>query len=92
MPTQYEYFGTWSTDSSSTMPNLCIYSALVKVGRQRYFYGNTHLADATFGYHPHPWRILIRRITVIAMLVRSTAATDWARRHWQRTALALDAT
>lgn len=67
--TTREYFGIWIVNVLLTILSLGIYSAWAKVRRQRYFYGNTHLAGATFDYHAHPWRILVGRIIVIAMLV-----------------------
>lgn len=67
--TTREYFGIWIVNVLLTILTLGIYSAWAKVRRQRYFYGNTHLAGATFDYHAHPWRILVGRIIVIAMLV-----------------------
>ena len=52
-----------------TIVTLGIYSAWAKVRRQRYFYGNTSLAGASFDYHARPVQILIGRIVVLAMLV-----------------------
>ncbi|MCX8567878.1 YjgN family protein [Aminobacter sp. MET-1] len=67
--TPREYFGIWIVNVLLTILTLGIYSAWAKVRRQRYFYGNTHLAGATFDYHALPWRILVGRIIVVAMLV-----------------------
>ena len=44
-----------------TIVTLGVYSAWAKVRRQRYFYGNTWLAGASFDYHARPVRILIGR-------------------------------
>ncbi len=67
--TAREYFGIWIVNVLLTILTLGIYSAWAKVRRQRYFYGNTHLAGATFDYHALPWRILVGRIIVVTMLV-----------------------
>ncbi|MEO5324377.1 YjgN family protein [Mesorhizobium sp. CC13] len=67
--TAREYFGIWIVNVLLTILTLGIYSAWAKVRRQRYFYGNTHLAGATFDYHALPWRILVGRVIVLLMLV-----------------------
>ncbi|MEJ6783322.1 YjgN family protein [Aminobacter sp. Piv2-1] len=67
--TAREYFGIWIVNVLLTILTLGVYSAWAKVRRQRYFYGNTHLAGATFDYHALPWRILVGRIIVLVMLV-----------------------
>lgn len=64
-----EYFGIWIVNVLLTILTLGIYSAWAKVRRQRYFYGNTVLAGASFDYHAHPVRILVGRIIVLGMLV-----------------------
>lgn len=64
-----EYFGIWIVNVLLTIVTLGIYSAWAKVRRQRYFYGNTYLAGASFDYHARPLQILIGRIIVVAMLV-----------------------
>ena len=66
--TTREYFGIWIVNVLLTILTLGIYSAWAKVRRQRYFYGNTHLAGASFDYHARPVRILIGRIVVLAIL------------------------
>jgi uncharacterized membrane protein YjgN (DUF898 family) len=63
-----EYFGIWIVNVLLTIVTLGIYSAWAKVRRQRYFYGNTMLAGASFEYHARPAQILIGRIIVLAML------------------------
>lgn len=67
--TAREYFGIWIVNVLLTILTLGIYSAWAKVRRQRYFYGNTHLAGASFDYHALPWRILVGRIIVLVLLV-----------------------
>ena len=64
-----EYFGIWIVNVLLTIITLGIYSAWAKVRRQRYFYGNTSLAGASFDYHARPVQILIGRIIVLSMLV-----------------------
>lgn len=67
--TTREYFGIWIVNVLLTILTLGIYSAWAKVRRQRYFYGNTHLAGASFDYHALPWRILVGRIIVLSLLI-----------------------
>lgn len=67
--TTREYFGIWIVNVVLTILTLGIYSAWAKVRRQRYFYGNTHLAGANFDYHALPWRILVGRVFVLALLL-----------------------
>jgi uncharacterized membrane protein YjgN (DUF898 family) len=67
--TAREYFGIWIVNVLLTIVTLGIYSAWAKVRRQRYFYGNTHLAGASFDYHARPIQILIGRIIVLLLLV-----------------------
>jgi len=67
--TTREYFGIWIVNVLLTIVTLGIYSAWAKVRRQRYFYGNTWLAGASFDYHARPIRILIGRIIVLALIV-----------------------
>lgn len=57
-----EYFRIWIVNLALTIVTLGIYSAWAKVRKQRYFYGNTYLADSAFGYHADPIRILKGRI------------------------------
>ena len=63
-----QYFGIWIVNVLLTIVTLGIYSAWAKVRRQRYFYGNTHLAGSSFDYHAKPIKILIGRIIVLALL------------------------
>ena len=67
--TTREYFGIWIVNVLLTILTLGIYSAWAKVRRQRYFYGNTWLAGASFDYHARPMQILVGRIIVLALLV-----------------------
>jgi len=66
--TTREYFGIWIVNVLLTILTLGIYSAWAKVRRQRYFYGNTWLAGASFDYHARPMQILIGRIIVLVLL------------------------
>lgn len=63
-----EYFGIWIVNVLLTIVTLGVYSAWAKVRRLRYFYGNTHLAGASFDYHARPIRILVGRIIVLLLL------------------------
>lgn len=67
--TAKEYFGIWIVNVLLTIVTLGIYSAWAKVRRNRYFYGNTKLADGRFGYHARPKQILIGRILVVGYLI-----------------------
>ncbi|MBA8880251.1 YjgN family protein [Phyllobacterium myrsinacearum] len=64
-----EYFGIWIVNVLLTIVTLGIYSAWAKVRRNRYFYGNTALADGRFDYHARPKQILIGRILVVGYLI-----------------------
>jgi uncharacterized membrane protein YjgN (DUF898 family) len=64
-----EYFGIWIVNVLLTIVTIGIYSAWAKVRRQRYFYGNTHLAGSSFDYHARPGQILIGRIIVLVVLL-----------------------
>jgi uncharacterized membrane protein YjgN (DUF898 family) len=64
-----EYFGIWIVNIILTIITLGIYSAWAKVRRNRYFYGNTALADGRFDYHARPIQILIGQIIVIGFLI-----------------------
>jgi uncharacterized membrane protein YjgN (DUF898 family) len=67
--TAKEYFGIWIVNVLLTIVTLGIYSAWAKVRRNRYFYGNTKLADGWFDYHARPKQILIGRILVVGYLI-----------------------
>jgi uncharacterized membrane protein YjgN (DUF898 family) len=75
--TAREYFGIWIVNVLLTIVTLGIYSAWAKVRRQRYFYGNTWLAGASFDYHAHPLRILVGRIIVLTLLVAYNLALQF---------------
>lgn len=66
--TTREYFGIWIVNVLLTILTIGVYSAWAKVRRQRYFYGNTHLAGASFDYHARPVQILVGRIIVLLLL------------------------
>lgn len=67
--TAKEYFGIWIVNILLTIVTLGIYSAWAKVRRNRYFFGNTKLADGWFDYHARPKQILIGRILVVGYLI-----------------------
>ncbi|MGE0501641.1 MAG: YjgN family protein [Rhizobiaceae bacterium] len=75
--TAREYFGIWIVNVLLTIVTLGIYSAWAKVRRQRYFYGNTWLADASFEYHARPMPILFGRIVVVIILVAYNLAVEF---------------
>lgn len=75
--TAREYFGIWIVNVLLTILTLGIYSAWAKVRRQRYFYGNTHLAGASFEYHARPMQILVGRIVVLAVIVLYNLALNF---------------
>ncbi len=72
-----EYFGIWIVNILLTIVTLGIYSAWAKVRRNRYFYGNTHLAGASFDYHARPVQILIGRIVVLVVLIAYNLAVNF---------------
>jgi uncharacterized membrane protein YjgN (DUF898 family) len=75
--TTREYFGIWIVNVFLTIVTLGVYSAWAKVRRQRYFYGNTWLAGASFDYHARPVRILIGRLIVLGVLVAYNLALQF---------------
>jgi uncharacterized membrane protein YjgN (DUF898 family) len=75
--TTREYFGIWIVNVLLTIVTLGVYSAWAKVRRQRYFYGNTWLAGASFDYHARPIRILIGRLIVLGVLVAYNLALQF---------------
>ena len=75
--TAREYFGIWIVNVLLTIVTLGVYSAWAKVRRQRYFYGNTWLAGASFDYHARPVRILVGRLIVLAVLVAYNLALQF---------------
>ena len=46
----FEYFKIWIVNVLLSIATLGIYSAWAKVRTNRYFYGNTRVADATLEY------------------------------------------
>jgi len=63
-----EYFRIWIVNLLLSVVTLGIYSAWAKVRRERYFYGHTSVADATFGYHASPIAILKGRLIAYALV------------------------
>ncbi len=64
-----EYFKIWITNVFLTILTLGIYSAWAKVRRNRYFYGNTHLANTGFDYLAKPKNILKGRLLAFGVFV-----------------------
>jgi uncharacterized membrane protein YjgN (DUF898 family) len=60
-----EYFGIWIVNLLLSIVTLGIYSAWAKVRRNRYFYSNTHVAQASFDYQGNPIAILKGRVLAI---------------------------
>lgn len=63
-----EYFRIWIVNVLLTILTLGIYSAWAKVRTNRYFYGNTWVADSSFEYLADPVTILKGRLLAIAVL------------------------
>jgi uncharacterized membrane protein YjgN (DUF898 family) len=57
-----EYFGIWLSNLLLTIVTMGIYSAWAKVRRKQYFYNNTFLEQANFGYHATGIQILKGRL------------------------------
>lgn len=64
-----EFFRIWIVNTTLTIITLGIYSAWAKVRTNRYFYGNTHLAEHVFAYLAQPMAILIGRLIVLGVIV-----------------------
>ncbi len=64
-----EYFKIWIVNLCLTILTLGIYSAWAKVRRNRYFYGNTHVAGSAFDYLANPVSILKGRLIAVAFFV-----------------------
>lgn len=60
-----EYFRIWIVNLLLTLLTLGIYSAWAKVRRTQYFYENTELMGARFGYHADPKKVLKGRLLAI---------------------------
>lgn len=65
----FEYFKIWIVNILLSIVTLGIYSAWAKVRNKQYFYGNTHIADATFEYTAEPIKILKGRIIAFILYV-----------------------
>jgi uncharacterized membrane protein YjgN (DUF898 family) len=64
-----EYFGIWFVNLILSVLTLGIYSAWAKVRTERYFYGNTKLAGASFEYLASPIAILKGRLIAYAVVL-----------------------
>lgn len=64
-----EYFGIWFVNLLLSIVTLGIYSAWAKVRTERYFYGNTRLADSSFDYLADPIAILKGRLIAYAVVI-----------------------
>jgi len=64
-----EYFRIWIVNILLTILTLGIYSAWAKVRTNRYFYGNAHLAQASFDYLASPITILKGRLIAVAIVI-----------------------
>jgi uncharacterized membrane protein YjgN (DUF898 family) len=64
-----EYFGIWFVNLLLSIVTLGIYSAWAKVRTERYFYGNTRLAGASFDYLASPIAILKGRLIAYAVVI-----------------------
>ncbi len=71
-----EYFKIWIVNIFLTILTLGIYSAWAKVRKNRYFYGNTLLNNASFEYLADPIRILKGRLIVFGIFVVYATATN----------------
>ncbi|GGY79915.1 hypothetical protein GCM10011613_26130 [Cellvibrio zantedeschiae] len=65
----FEYFKIWIVNILLSIVTIGIYSAWAKVRNKQYFYGNTHIADATFEYTAEPIKILKGRLIAFALYV-----------------------
>lgn len=70
-----EYFGIWIVNILLTMVTLGIYSAWAKVRRNRYFYGNTVIANRAFEYHATGKQIFIGRLIVVGFFIITNILT-----------------
>lgn len=64
-----EFFGIWFVNLLLSVLTLGIYSAWAKVRTERYFYGNTHFAGASFEYLADPISILKGRLIAYAVAI-----------------------
>ena len=70
------YFRIWVVNVALTVVTLGIYSAWAKVRMNRYFYGHTQLAGASFEYLAEPLAILKGRIVAVLALLIYSAVTQ----------------
>jgi uncharacterized membrane protein YjgN (DUF898 family) len=64
-----EYFRIWIVNLALSVVTFGIFSAWAKVRQQRWFYGNTWVADAPFEYLAPPLAVLKGRIIAVGVLV-----------------------
>jgi uncharacterized membrane protein YjgN (DUF898 family) len=64
-----EYFGIWFVNLLLSIVTLGLYSAWAKVRTERYFYGHTRLAGASFEYLANPIDILKGRLIAYAVVI-----------------------
>jgi len=62
-----EYFRIWIVNLALSIVTLGIFSAWAKVRTERYFYGNTRVADVPFEYLAKPWPILKGRLIAVVL-------------------------
>lgn len=74
----FEYFKIWIVNLCLTVITLGIYSAWAKVRRNRYFYGNTHLAGDSLEYLANPISILKGRLIAVAFFVALTMSQHFS--------------
>lgn len=64
-----EFFGIWFVNLILSVLTLGLYSAWAKVRTERYFYGNTHFAGASFEYLASPIAIFKGRLIAYAVAI-----------------------
>ena len=64
-----EFFGIWFVNLVLSVLTLGLYSAWAKVRTERYFYGNTHFAGASFEYLASPIAIFTGRLSAYAVAI-----------------------
>lgn len=72
-----EYFKIWIVNVLLSMVTFGIYSAWAKVRRKQYFYGNTHVAGASFRYLADPVKILKGRLIVFFFFLGYSVIADF---------------
>lgn len=73
-----EYFGIWFVNLLLSIVTLGIYSAWAKVRTERYFYGHTRLAGASFEYLASPIAILKGRLIAYAFVIALSLAARFS--------------